>query len=190
MVSTGNLIEPPGQYYDAEPGLHYNYFRDHDPTAGRYIESDPIGLVGGISTYGYVGGNPLTHADSLGLLVVHSTCSEKTKRRIEEVERRIREKLDHCIACPEDDPDLKDKIRDRLDTLGVECINSHYIEGVPACARFDSFEWEIELSIDGLTGKYGCNCLENTILHEVIHAAGYIPEEFPDKVADRCFPCR
>ncbi|MDF5946520.1 RHS repeat-associated core domain-containing protein [Pseudomonas aeruginosa] len=33
----------PGQFYDAESGLHYNYFRDYDPETGRYVESDPIG---------------------------------------------------------------------------------------------------------------------------------------------------
>ncbi|WP_275472452.1 RHS repeat-associated core domain-containing protein, partial [Pseudomonas citronellolis] len=57
----------PGQYYDAESGLHYNYFRDYDPQTGRYVESDPIGLNGGLNTYGYVRSNPLVYVDPLGL---------------------------------------------------------------------------------------------------------------------------
>jgi RHS repeat-associated protein len=56
-----------GQRYDAETGLHYNYFRDYDPSLGRYGESDPIGLRGGLNTYAYVYGNPTRYADSLGL---------------------------------------------------------------------------------------------------------------------------
>jgi RHS repeat-associated protein len=58
----------PGQYYDAETGLHYNYFRDYDPRIGRYVQSDPIGLFGGPSTYSYVRGNPMRRFDPLGLL--------------------------------------------------------------------------------------------------------------------------
>lgn len=56
-----------GQYFDAEGGLFYNYFRDYDPASGRYIESDPIGLRGGLNTYGYVGGNALGAVDPWGL---------------------------------------------------------------------------------------------------------------------------
>ncbi len=57
----------PGQYADAETGFNYNYFRDYDPTTGRYIESDPIGLYGGLNTFSYVNVNPYKWSDPLGL---------------------------------------------------------------------------------------------------------------------------
>ena len=58
----------PGQYYDAETGLHYNYFRDYDPKTGRYIEVDPIGLGGGMNLYGYTSQNSVNRKDLNGLL--------------------------------------------------------------------------------------------------------------------------
>lgn len=58
----------PGQRFDAPSGLYYNYFRDYDALTGRYVQSDPIGLMGGISTFGYVGGNALVSIDPQGLV--------------------------------------------------------------------------------------------------------------------------
>ncbi len=57
----------PGQYFDSETGMHYNYFRDYDAEIGRYLESDPIGLNGGMSTFGYVGWDPVNSVDPDGL---------------------------------------------------------------------------------------------------------------------------
>jgi len=58
----------PGQVYLGFQALNYNYFRDYDPNLGRYRESDPIGLRGGSSTYGYATANPLARVDVNGLI--------------------------------------------------------------------------------------------------------------------------
>jgi RHS repeat-associated protein len=60
----------PGQRYDQASGLHYNYFRDYDPATGRYMQSDPIGLDGGLSTYAYAGSDPLSATDPFGLFEI------------------------------------------------------------------------------------------------------------------------
>ncbi|MFY2556571.1 RHS repeat-associated core domain-containing protein [Corallococcus terminator] len=56
----------PGQYHDVETGLFYNRFRYYDPVLGRYLQSDPLGLAGGLNLYAYPA-NPLVHFDVLGL---------------------------------------------------------------------------------------------------------------------------
>lgn len=76
-----------GQYFDNETGLFYNYYRYYNPTIGRYMQADPIGIDGGLDTYGYAGQNPINAVDPLGLCpcgdpkkLIELARAEKTKR--------------------------------------------------------------------------------------------------------------
>jgi RHS repeat-associated protein len=66
-MGEGSIQILPGQYFDKETGRAYNYFRDYDPQTGRYVQSDPIGLRGGINLYLYAI-DPLTQIDPMGLM--------------------------------------------------------------------------------------------------------------------------
>ncbi|MFJ4143845.1 RHS repeat-associated core domain-containing protein [Pseudomonas sp. NPDC089734] len=65
-IATSVALRFPGQIYDAQTQLNYNYFRDYNPATGRYVQSDPIGLEGGMNTYSYVDGNPILKVDPTG----------------------------------------------------------------------------------------------------------------------------
>ena len=73
--ASGNPATTPGDYFAPGfpgqsrilPDLYYNRYRDYDPSTGRYVQADPIGLAGGSNLYGYVGGNPVNAIDPEGL---------------------------------------------------------------------------------------------------------------------------
>jgi RHS repeat-associated protein len=89
----------PGQQYDAATGLHYNYFRDYEPETGRYVESDPIGLRGGVSTYVYAHTRPLYTSDRSGLAASIKFFDEDKKKEIEAAIELAKETLKKCTSC-------------------------------------------------------------------------------------------
>jgi RHS repeat-associated protein len=93
----------PGQVFEAYSNLNYNYFRDYDPNTGRYVQSDPIGLDGGMNTYGYVNGNPLSYIDPFGLVwkTVH-TDYHGVKNWSIAIIRRISTIDDGTVMSPKD----------------------------------------------------------------------------------------
>ena len=63
-ASTAQInLRLPGQYFDAETGLHQNWNRDYAPGIGRYIQADPLGIFGGMNVYQYAYGNPIYYID-------------------------------------------------------------------------------------------------------------------------------
>lgn len=79
-ISSGSTYRPrfPGQYFDPQTGNMQNWFRDYDPQTGRYLQSDPIGLKGGLDSYVYTGDSPSNSVDPYGLYTCMYVISTHT----------------------------------------------------------------------------------------------------------------
>jgi RHS repeat-associated protein len=84
----------PGQYFDGETGLHYNGFRDYDPSTGRYVQSDPVGLIAGINTYIYAADSPVSHSDPNGTNLLSDVIRETLRKIV----------IDKSFGATVDDP--------------------------------------------------------------------------------------
>lgn len=120
--------------------LHYNFFRDYNPELGRYIQSDLIGLFGGINRVAYVGNNPLFYADSYGLW---------TNVAVGVGIRLVGEKaVESAVAGA-----LQSALGRRLGTL-LSCASIGYCSEVVDGAREDSDEEGGQCPIDGNSNPY------------------------------------
>ncbi|MDH0863814.1 RHS repeat-associated core domain-containing protein [Mitsuaria sp. GD03876] len=115
----------PGQFADKESGLNYNYFRDYDGTTGRYVQSDPIGLHGGINSYAYVQGDPLSFIDPQGDV----RQGGKTGKWWEFNDRNFQRWFHQCIKQPGD----QDATREELADAHAEWISYGKPDGKNGC---------------------------------------------------------
>jgi RHS repeat-associated protein len=83
-------LRMPGQYYDSESGLFANWNRYYNPAIGRYISSDPIGIAGGLNTFGYTHANPTRRVDPFGLDTEDSDGDDaELDRELDEILREM-----------------------------------------------------------------------------------------------------
>ena len=185
----------PGQYYDRETALHYNTRRDYDPSTGRYVESDPIGLKAGLNTYSYVVGNPLRYRDPLGLLVRGPGCSDDYWQQVQEAERKIQTKINAscggcsdrntgCIPCK-----YWTRLQQVLQSSVVSCSNVASPLGY--CAQAPAPGSTVTMFPIAITPV--CGCLQATVLHELLHNVGVGGDPTAhgeiNFIERRCFGC-
>jgi uncharacterized protein RhaS with RHS repeats len=144
---------------------HQNGFRDFDPAIGRYVESDPIGLAGGINTYGYVGGNPVLSFDSNGLTTINVNVATGWMLVDPEVKGqppyqiRITTGRDQCQNNPKCS---KDANRGPIPPGGYsinvfELSHPGIIRGIARQFRGDWGDWRVPIKPLSPTQTYGRN---------------------------------
>ncbi|WP_369818125.1 RHS repeat-associated core domain-containing protein [Acidovorax sp. Root219] len=129
----------PGQYYDKESNLHYNYFRSYSAERGRYTQADPIGLDGGFNRFGYVDGNPLLYTDPTGEAITFSGAIviggivyggygiyQKYKKFNENVKACLMQ-CESIVACG--DPERTSLLQDNVSRCKAACDGYSLLDG-------------------------------------------------------------
>lgn len=125
----------PGQIYDPETRLHQNWHRDYDPSIGRYIQSDPIGLAGGINVYSYAESNPLSLTDPTGEAIPVAIGLSVWGYRAYQVHRAVRA-VTTAAAAGVVASTAADKTKDECggdDDREKRCDSLYYDVDIPIC---------------------------------------------------------
>lgn len=163
----------PGQYYDQEAGLYYNNNRDYEPTTGRYVESDPIGIDGGYATYAYVLSDPLGKKDPSGLNPVPWIV--RVCARFPAVCAALNACQNNPIRCVE----LLCRGSNALSRYKIHCM-------IPGCGEADN-PWSL-----GFKASAACTCFVNRIFEKYVCRRGVSDsahDEEIEKARGKCLDC-
>ncbi|MBL8300153.1 MAG: RHS repeat-associated core domain-containing protein, partial [Rhodanobacteraceae bacterium] len=197
VAGKGVELRYPGQWQDSESGLHYNYFRDYEPAIGRYVESDPIGLRGGISTYSYVHGSPISKKDPKGLWSFGSSCDAAQRARISTAMMEVVSNyLAQCAgsfrsACSNCNCFYARHAIIFLSSAQFECDLPYKCAAASPVMGVVKIHPSVANGSDQLPGQ--CGCLASVVFHEGMHGGGAgMPAEQENEVRKqtrRCFSC-
>ncbi|WP_235504169.1 MULTISPECIES: RHS repeat-associated core domain-containing protein [unclassified Acidovorax] len=179
----------PGQYWDEETQTHYNFKRDYIPGVGRYVQSDPIGVKGGMNTLLYAKANTLKNSDPLGLFSISGDCTVLQVAELELAARRVRELLEkECkgIDCRKSacmPNEWCDRMLEVFNRVKVNCTQTDNIKigGLidisAACAFAPVGGDSVTFKPKGFRYKPGeddkCGgCPARSLYHELFHNAG------------------
>jgi RHS repeat-associated protein len=183
-----NWVRFIGQWENVETDYFYNYFRDYDPTLGRYLQSDPIGLNAGVNTYTYVLNDPINGIDPFGLYVVYG--SNVSKENISNINALLE-------ILGSIDPNVKSLISD-LKNHHKKIIITTNLNEVTKVKNEDDCNISINLNLNTLR-KWSANSgytLLNVTVHELQHAWDFahdirilsyngIFKKYPNSLEDR-----
>jgi len=200
----GLNLRYPGQYFDAESGLHYNLMRDYDPSIGRYVESDRIGLSGGLSIFAYVNNRPLTLLDPTGELALNTNnCSAKQRGKLRQALDQMERDWERCYGgdCEKarggSGSPMLDKARARdflevaMSSMWISCERSFpdrcgQMQGsAHSPSRSAPADRVGAAAAGGLWPRLdiviGCNdCLNQDLFHELLHFADTYQGQSPE----------
>jgi len=176
VVPTHEHPSFPGQYFSYEMGLYYNYSRDYEPGTGRYVESDPVGLYGGLNTYAYVSSRPLRSRDAVGLLQFEDSNS-KHNQAANKVEQLLASNCGNCSGGSCFPCELKPELQRKFLESDVRSTMSNYAMAkgglTQRCAFSHAGGSTISMAFNqsGFQDKF-CQCEATILFHELLHEVG------------------